>query len=58
LILSDRRYEEIKKTVVDVFDKLDIHCTPISGFEIATKLGAKIIPYSAKPQVQGVVLRQ
>lgn len=48
MILRDKRYEEIKKTVVDVFDKLDIHCTPISGFEIAIKLGAKIIPYSAK----------
>ena len=50
IILSDRRYEEIKETVVDLFNKLDIHCTSINGFEIVTKLGAKIIPYSAYPQ--------
>lgn len=59
MILSDRRYEEIKETVVDVFDKLDIHCTPISGFEIATKLGAKIVPYSAKSQnTQDLMLKR
>lgn len=57
IILSDDRYEEIKETVVDLFNKLDIHCTPISGFEIATKLGAKIIPYSAKPQAAQELMR-
>ncbi len=57
--LKNRRYEEIKKTVVDTFEKLDIHCTPISGFEIATKLGVKIIPYSAKPQkAQELMLKE
>lgn len=46
--LSDQRCEEIKDIVVSTFEKLDIRCIPISGFEIATKLGAMIIPYSSK----------
>ena len=59
MLLSGARYEEIKKTVVDVFDKLDIHCTPINVFEIAIRLGIKIIPYSSKPQeVRKLMLKQ
>lgn len=50
MILSDERYEVIKTTVVGLFEKLDIHCTPISGFEIATQLGVNVIPYSAYPR--------
>ena len=46
--LSDSRCEEIKKTVVDIFALLNIRCVPISGFEMAKKIGAKIIPYSSK----------
>lgn len=45
--LTDERYEEIKNTVADLFIKLDISCTPISGFEIAKKLDITIVPYSA-----------
>ena len=46
--LSNNRCEEIKEIVVDTFVRLNIRCVPISGFEIATKLGAKIIPYSSQ----------
>jgi len=45
--LSDERFEEIKEIVVNMFKKFDIHCVPISGFEIATKMNVKIRPYSA-----------
>lgn len=45
--LSDKRYEEIKFEVVDMFQRYNISCVPISGFEIAKKMGVKIIPYSA-----------
>ena len=48
--LSDSRCEEIKKIVVDTFLRFDIHCVPISGFELATKIGAVLIPYSSKPE--------
>lgn len=59
MILSDNRYEEIKKSVVNTFETLDIHCIPISGFEIATKLGVKIIPYSAKSKnTQALMMKQ
>lgn len=46
--LCDERYEEIKNIVVNLLVALDIRCVPISGFEIAVKLGIKLIPYSAK----------
>ena len=46
--LSNNRCEEIKEIVVDTFVRLNIRCVPISGFEIATKLGVKIIPYSSQ----------
>lgn len=45
--LSHTRYEEIKKIVVDVFAKYNVSCVPVSSFELATKMGVKVIPYSA-----------
>ena len=47
--LSHRRYEEIKRIIVDLFVKYDVTCVPVNGFELATKMGIKIIPYSAIP---------
>lgn len=46
--LSSERYEEIIKIIVNLFEKNDVNCVPVSGFELATKLGIKIIPYSSK----------
>ena len=48
--LSNARYEEIKQIIVDMFVKYDICCVPINGFELATKIGIKVIPYSAIPK--------
>ena len=48
--LSDKRCEEIKEIVVSTFEELNIKCIPISGFEMATKLNAIIIPYSSKSE--------
>ena len=48
--LSDNRCEEIKRIVVDTFERLNIRCVPISGFEIASKLGAIVVPYSSKTE--------
>lgn len=48
--LSNRRYEEIKRIVVRMFVKYGVSCVPINGFEIAHKMGVKVIPYSAHPQ--------
>ena len=42
--LSHRRYEEIKRIIVDLFVKYDVTCVPVNGFELATKMGIKIIP--------------
>ena len=50
LKLSNDRYEEIKKTVVDLFEACSVCCTPISGYESAVNLGIKVIPYSALPR--------
>ena len=46
--LSDERCEEIKESVVALFEKYNINCVPINGFEIASKMGVKVIPYSSK----------
>lgn len=56
--LSEKRYEEIKKIVVDMFEKYDISCVPISGFEIAAKMGIKVIPYSAYPESAQRLMRK
>lgn len=45
--LSNERYEEIKQTVVKMFEDYGVSCVPINGFEIANKMGTKVIPYSA-----------
>ena len=44
--LSNDEYEFIKGEVVHVFQKYQIHCVPVCGFEIAVKMGIKIVPYS------------
>lgn len=45
--LSHKRYEEIKRIIVDLFIKYGVSCVPVSGFELATKMGIKVMPYSA-----------
>jgi len=45
--LSHERYEEIKQTVVELFVRYNVNCVPVSGFELATKMGIKVIPYSS-----------
>lgn len=45
--LSYERYEEIKEIVVDMFERYQVSCVPIRGFEIASKMGVKVMPYSA-----------
>lgn len=45
--LSYERYEEIKRIIVDLFVRYDVTCVPVNGFELATKMGIKVIPYSA-----------
>ena len=49
IVLSDQRYEEIKQIVADVFVKHKVSCVPVNGFELATKMGVKVVPYSAVP---------
>lgn len=45
--LSNERYEEIKRTVVNLFVEYEVRCIPVSGFELGMKMGIEIIPYSA-----------
>ena len=44
--LSNEQYEFIKGEVVAIFERYDVRCIPISGFELALKMGVKLIPYS------------
>ena len=48
--IPDFRCEEIKKIVTRTFIKLGIHDLPINAFQIAEKLGVKIVPYSSKSE--------
>lgn len=47
ILLSDNRYEEIKKIVVDLFVSYNVSCVPVNAFELASKMGIKVVPYSA-----------
>ena len=44
--LRNEEYEFIKGEVIHLFVKYKIKCIPVSGFEIAIKMGIKLIPYS------------
>ena len=44
--LPIQSYERIKRVVVNMLVKYSICRLPISGFEIATKMGVTIIPYT------------
>lgn len=44
--LSDEEYEYIKGEVIHIFEKYHIRCIPVSGFEIASKMGITLVPYS------------
>lgn len=50
--LTVEEYEFIKGEAVNILVQYNINCIPISGFEIATKIGLKIIPYSALSRTQ------
>lgn len=60
IALSNERYEAIKNIVVNTFENFDIHCTPISGFELASQMGVTVVPYSAYSQkaVQELMMKQ
>jgi Zn-dependent peptidase ImmA (M78 family) len=45
--LDDSTYEFIKEEVTDLFIRYDIKCIPINGFELASKMGMVLVPYSA-----------
>ena len=45
--LADEQYEFIKGEVVALFERYDVRCVPISGFELACKMGIRLIPYSS-----------
>ncbi len=44
--LTDEQYEFIKGEVVALFEHYDVRCIPISGFELAYKMGIALVPYS------------
>lgn len=50
--LYDEQYEYIKREVTDIFIRYDVKCTPISGFEVAQKMGIIVIPYSALSKIK------
>ena len=45
--ISYNRYEQIKRIVTQTFIRYGVNCIPVSAFELASKIGVTIIPYSA-----------
>ena len=45
--LMNEEYEFIKGEVIHLFVKHRVKCIPVSGFELATKMGITLIPYSS-----------
>lgn len=45
--ISYNRYEQIKRIVTQTFIRYGVNCIPVSAFELASKMGATVIPYSA-----------
>lgn len=45
--LPDERYEFIKCEVIHLFCQLQVNCIPVSGFELLTKMGITLRPYSS-----------
>lgn len=45
--LSNEQYEFIKGEVVALFEQYGVRCIPISGFELAYRIGIKLVPYSS-----------
>ena len=45
-----------KKIVAKMFRDYGVSCAPINGFEIAHKMGVKIIPYSSFPSQKRILL--
>ena len=50
IYLTNERYEEIKQKVVNLFVQHRVSCVPVNGFELALKMGIRVIPYSAIAQ--------
>lgn len=59
LQLSNQRVEEIKRIVSQIFINYNVHCTPISGFELATKMKIRLIPYSSFPsKIKDIMIKE
>ena len=50
--LADEQYEDIKKAIIDTFIEYGVRCVPINAFEMACKMGIKMVPYSALTEIQ------
>lgn len=48
--LTDEEYEYIKGEVCHIFEQYKVKCIPVSGFEIAAKMGITLIAYSGLSQ--------
>ncbi len=57
--LNGNRCEKINRNVAKMFAVYGITCVPISGFEIAVKMGIKVTRYSAySKETQALLLKE
>lgn len=45
--LTDEEYEFIKGEVIHIFELYNVKCIPVCGFEVASRMGITLIPYSS-----------
>ena len=50
--LDDEQYEFIKGEIVNLYERYNVRYIPISGFELAHKMGLISVPYSALTENQ------
>ncbi len=50
--LTNDEYEFIKGEVIHLFEHYKIKCIPVSGFEIAIKMGIRLVTYSSLSKLE------
>lgn len=56
--LENEQYEQIKQTVIDTYLEYNVKCMPISAFELAIKMGIKLVAYSSLDQKKKAAARK
>ena len=56
--LRGSRYDEIERTVISLFENIQIESFPLDCFEICEQLGFKVIPYYSLSEKKGKACKE